>query len=399
MSQTHSNMRPLSGVTVLDLTHVLSGPFCTMILADLGARVIKIERPDSGDEAREFGPFVDVEDGTASGYFFSVNRGKESIVLDLKVARDRFIFQRMLEQTDILVENFKPGVMDRLGLGWKALSEAHPRLVMCSVSGFGQTGPYRALPAYDLVVQAMGGIMSLTGPEGGPAVRVGTSIGDLCAGLYAAIGILAALHEREHTGRGSYVDVAMLDVQVAMLENAIVRYQVDGRAPEPIGARHPSVSPFGAFHAKDGPLMIAVGSDAMFEQFCLSLGWPEGRSDSRFHTNASRNAHLDELTAEIEVRLRQATVDEWLVKLQAEGIPCSPLNDVGQVLRDPQLRARDMFVDLPIAKDVNLTVAGSPLRFADHAPPAYHRAPRLGEHSDALIAEFCPEYAEMRGAA
>jgi CoA:oxalate CoA-transferase len=191
----------------------------------------------------------------------------------------------------------------------------------------------------------------------------------------------------------------MLDVQAAMLENAVARYQVDGKVPGPVGLRHPTVSPFGAFRAKDGALTIAVGSDAMFEQFCLSLGWPEGRCDSRFHTNASRNAHLDELTAEIEVRLRQATVDEWLVKLQAEGIPCSPLNDVGQVLRDPQLRARDMFVDLPIAKDVNLTVAGSPLRFADHAPPAYHRAPRLGEHSDALIAEFCPEYAEMRGAA
>jgi CoA:oxalate CoA-transferase len=370
-----------------------------MILGDLGARVIKVERPGGGDEAREFGPFVNTEEGTASGYFFSVNRGKESIVLDLKVERDRDILQRMLMRADILVENFKPGVMDKLGLGWETLSRAHPKLIMCSVSGFGQTGPYHALPAYDLVVQAMGGIMSLTGPEGGPAVRVGTSIGDLGAGLYAAIGILAALHERASTGHGAYVDVAMLDVQAAMLENAFVRYQLDGRAPGPIGARHPSVSPFGPFNAKDGTLMIAVGSDAMFERFCDSLDWSEGRSDPRFHTNAERNAHLPELTAEIESRLRVATVDEWLVKLRAEGIPCGPLNDVSQVLRDPQLRARDMFVDLPVDRNVNLTVAGSPLRFADHSPPDYQPAPRLGEHGDALIAEFCPQYGEMRGAA
>lgn len=399
MQRPLSQDRPLSGVTVLDLTHVLSGPFCTMILADMGARVIKVERPGEGDEARGFGPFMQTSQGTSSGYFFSVNRGKESIALDLKTEQDRDILERMLAQTDVLVENFKPGVMDRLGLGWETLSRKHPRLVMCSVSGFGQTGPYRSLPAYDLVVQAMGGIISLTGPEGGPPVRVGTSVGDLCAGLYAAIGILAALHERVRTGRGSYVDIAMLDVQAAMLENAVARYQIDGKVPGPVGLRHPTVSPFGAFGAKDGALTIAVGSDAMFEQLCRSLGWPEGGHDSRYRTNAGRTEHLAELTAEMERQLQAATVDEWLVRLRADGIPCGPVNDIAQVLRDPQLHARNMFVDLPVEGDRSMTVVGTPLRFVGRAAPEYRPAPRLDQHRDALIAEFGAKNNEERSAA
>ena len=249
---------PLTGITVIDLTRVLAGPYCTMVLADLGARVIKVEPPERGDDARHIGPFLDRDDGDGgdggdggrkSAYFMSLNRGKQSIALDLKAEADRGIFDALLARADVLVENYRPGVMDKLGYGWAALHQRHPRLIYAAASGFGQTGPYARRAAYDMVVQAMGGIMSVTGHPGGPPTRVGSSIGDITAGLFTAIGVNAALYHRERTGRGTMIDVAMLDGQIAILENAIARYQATGTAPGPLGARHPSITPFAAFRA------------------------------------------------------------------------------------------------------------------------------------------------------
>src|SRR5512145_762517 len=255
---------PLAGIFVLDLTRVLAGPYCTMVLADLGARVVKVEAPERGDDARQIGPFV----GGVSAYFWSLNRGKQSIALDLRADPDRAVLEKLLARADVLVENFRPGVLERLGLGWDALHARLPRLVLASTSGFGQTGPYARRPAYDVVVQGMGGIMSLTGQPGGPPTRVGTSTGDITAGLFTAVGVLAALVERAHTGRGRHVDVAMLDCQVATLENAIARYVATGAVPGPLGTRHPSIAPFQAFATRDGFVVVAAGNDALFAKLC-----------------------------------------------------------------------------------------------------------------------------------
>ena len=298
------NMGPLAGLVVIDLTRVLAGPYCTMTLADLGARVIKVEMPELGDDARRVGPFIESDAGKPlSGYFFSVNRNKESIALDLKSEQDRAIFERLLASADVLVENFSPGTMHRLGYDWDSLHARFPKLVMASISGFGQTGPYRELPAYDMVVQAMGGVLSLTGEEGGPPTRVGVSIGDIGAGMFGAIGVQAAIIERQRTGVGKHVDVAMLDSQVALLENALVRYQVEGKAPGPIGSRHPSITPFGVFKAKVGHLVVAAGNDRIFPRLCEILGMADTKKDSRFTTNALRCENHSALKEIIEQAL------------------------------------------------------------------------------------------------
>ena len=359
---------PLAGLVVIDLSRVLAGPYCTMVLADLGARVIKVERPDGGDDARHIGPFIETEDGGRfSAYFASINRGKESIALDLKKPTDRRIFAALLARADVLVENFRPGVMDRLGYGWSALHTRYPRLIYAAVSGFGQTGPFKDRPAYDMVVQAMGGIMSVTGTPGGPPVRVGTSIGDITAGLFATIGILAALRRRAATGRGSFVDVAMLDGQLAILENAIARYAATGRDPEPLGARHPSITPFAAFRAADGHLVIAAGNDALFARLCAVLGRPELANDPRFRTNADRTAHAEALTALIESALADAPVAEWLTRLEAAGIPCGPIQTVGQAVHHPQTIARGMIGTAPLPGGGRLMMAANPVRVRESA--------------------------------
>jgi len=287
---------PLSGITIVDLTRVLAGPYCTMVLADLGARVIKIEAPDGGDDSRGYGPFVNDK----SAYFMAMNRGKESIALDLKTDADRKVFERLLEQADVLVENFRPGAMERLGYGWEALHAHHPRLIYAAASGFGHTGPYAPKPAYDMVVQGMGGIMSITGHPGGPPTRVGASIGDITAGLFTAIGIASALHHRHTSGEGMKIDVAMLDCQVAILENALSRYFLTGRSPQPLGARHPSIAPFAAFATADGHIIIAAGTDALFGKLCVALGRPALARDGRFLRNDARAENVDALGAEVE---------------------------------------------------------------------------------------------------
>jgi CoA:oxalate CoA-transferase len=377
---------PLAGVTIVDLTRVLAGPYATLLLADLGARVIKVERPGGGDDARRIGPFV----AGRSAYFESVNRGKESIALDLREAADREVFERLLRRADVLVENFRPGVLARLGYGWDTLHARFPRLVLAATSGFGQTGPYAQRPAYDLVVQALGGLMSVTGQPGGPPTRVGTSIGDLAAGLFTALGVTAALLHRERTGEAIRVDVGMLDCQVALLENALARLLATGETPGPLGARHPSITPFDAFRTADGWVVVAAGHDALFATACEVVGRPELARDPRFATNELRTRHEAALKAELEAALARDSSDGWLAKLAAAGIPCARIQDVAQVLADPQVAARNMIVELG-ERDAGrrLRTAGNPIKLSSFPDPAVRPpAPDLGADADRIRREL-----------
>jgi CoA:oxalate CoA-transferase len=376
---------PLSGTTIIDLTRVLAGPYCTMVLADLGARVIKVETPGSGDDARAIGPFVEGE----SAYFASVNRGKQSIALDLKAEADREILLDLLAGADVLVENFRPGALARLGLGWDRLSERFPRLILASASGFGQTGPWASRPAYDIIVQAMGGLMSVTGPEGGPPVRVGTSIGDITAGLFTAIGILAALADRARAGRGAHVDVAMFDCQLAILENAIARHAATGSDPAPLGTRHPSITPFQAFRAADAMLVIAAGNDLLWAALCRALGAEALAADPRFATNRARTDHAAALQEALEAILQTRPVADWLARLEAEGVPAGPVNSVSEALASPQVAARTMLVETALPNGAPLRVAGNPIKLSTHPDPAMRApAPALDEHRGAILAEL-----------
>ena len=376
---------PLSGITVLDLTRVLAGPFCTLILQDLGARVIKVEVPGQGDESRGTGPFVDGH----STYFASINRGKESIALDLKEEKDRSIFMQLVARADVLTENYRPGVMDKLGLGWDVLHGHNPRLVYAAVSGFGHSGPYSQRPAYDMVVQAMGGIMSLTGHPGSGPTRVGTSVGDVTAGLFTTIGIQAALRHRDQTGEGQKVDVAMLDCQLAILENAIVRYTATGEIPRPLGARHPSIVPFAAFPTADGHVVIAAGNDSLFVRMCEALERPDMARDERYATNAKRAENVSALALEIEEVLRHRPTAHWLKVLEDARVPCGPINDISQVVADPQVAARNMLVRVDGLEDGPIRVAGNPIKLSAFADPDHRGAvPRLDEHRARLLQEF-----------
>ncbi len=365
---------PLNGVTVIDLTRVLAGPYCTMVLLDLGAMVIKVENPEGGDDARAFGPFLKDQ----SAYFMSINRGKQSIALDLKLSPDREIFERLLENADMVVENFRAGTMEKLGYGWESLHARYPHLIYAAASGFGHTGPYAPRPAYDMVVQGMGGIMSLTGHSGGPPTRVGSSIGDITAGLFTAIGACAALHHRAKTGEGIKIDVSMLDCQVAILENAVVRYFATGEIPGPLGARHPTITPFEAYAAKDGHVIIAAGNDKLFHQAADTLGLPELKDDPRYLNGPLRNQNVEALKACFETALGARPVAYWLDALHASGVPCGPINNVAQILADPQIIARNMVVAIEEGKTGALHIAGNPIKMSAFPDPATRRpAPEL----------------------
>jgi len=365
---------PLSGITVVDLTRVLAGPYCTMLLADLGARIIKVERPETGDDSRKFGPFVDGK----SVYFASLNREKESIAIDLKSDEGRAEFEKLLGNADILVENFRAGTMEKLGLGWETLHEKFPKLIYAAASGFGHTGPYSHRPAYDMVVQAMGGVMSLTGHPGSPPTRVGTSIGDLAAGLFTAIGINSALYHRANTGNAIKVDVAMLDSQVAILENSIARYSVSGQVPGPIGSRHPTITPFAAFETKNGHVVIAAGTDAIFKRLCDAIERPELVENPFFLSNPSRTEHEPALKDELETTLKGKTTEDWLEVLEKSDIPCAPINNIAQVLADPQVQARNMVVESFDETFGRLLMPGNPIKMSAFSDPKERRpAPEL----------------------
>ena len=375
---------PLAGLLVLDLTRVLAGPYCTMLLSDLGARTIKVE-PPGGDDSRAYGPWVEGR----SAYFMALNRGKESIALDLKGERDRALFGRMLARADVLVENFRPGAMERLGYGWDTLRDRHPRLIYAACSGFGQTGPLARRPAYDMVVQGMGGIMSLTGHAGMPPTRVGTAIGDIAAGLFTALGVAAALHERARTGRGRFVDVAMLDCQIAILENAVARYFATGESPPPSGARHPSIAPFECYASADGHIIVAAGNDELFARLCAALGRDALAEDARFADNRARIANVEALREELERTLKTAGTEHWLAALEAAGIPCGPLNDVAAAVSHPQVRARNMVVPIDDPEAGPVRVAGNPVKISGHEDPRSRGpVPALDSARAALEAEF-----------
>lgn len=381
---------PLDDLLIVDLSRVLAGPYATMVLSDLGARVIKVERPGAGDDSRQIGPFrTDGAGGSQSAYFASINRGKQSIALDLKDRADRMVFEALVARADVLVENYRPGVMARLGLGWDVLHARHPRLIYAAASGFGQTGPDAHKAAYDMVVQAMGGIMSVTGWPGGKPTRVGTSIGDITAGLFTVVGILSALHDRVRTGVGQFVDVAMLDGQIAILENAVARYAVTGAAPGPLGARHPSITPFAAYACADGHIVIAAGNDALWAALLAALGLGALTADPRFASNALRTDHAEAIADIIEAALAAGTAAHWLARLEAAGVPCGPLHDVAQALAHPQVRARGMVIETAFPDGTPLLAAGNPVKLSRHADPAVRPgAPGLDADRAAILREL-----------
>jgi len=380
------------GVRVLDLSRMLAGPYGSMLLADMGAEVIKVEEPDGGDPMRVMGPPF-LPDGE-SAYFLSINRNKKSVALDLTKPEGRRVFLDLAAEADVVWENFRPGVMERLGLAYAALARVNPRLVMCSISAYGQDGPYRDWPAFDLALQAMGGAMSVTGEDGRPPVRMGLPMGDLAGGMFGAFAVAGALFRRERTGRGAHVDLSLLDCQVSLLTYMAQYFWTDGRVPRPLGSGHASVVPYGALATRDGHLIVAIFAEKFWAGFCGAVERAEWARDARFATNRDRVAHRAELMALIEARFRERTTDEWLHRLHAAGVPAAPILAVDRVLDDPQVRHRRMVVELEHPRHGALATLGTPIKVdgaleAPLAPPA-----RLGEHTEIVLRELLKYPAE-----
>lgn len=373
---------PLSGITVLDFTWALAGPYGVMVLADLGAEVWKIETPFQNEKRRGNGPYVH----DVSTYFFSVNRGKKSIMLDLKAPEAREVVHRLVKHADVLTENFSPGTMEKLGFGYEDLREVNPRLVYASTSGFGQTGPYRNRGAVDIIVQGMGGVMSTTGHESDPLPsRAGYSIGDMAGGLFTAIGVLSALVERDRSGEGQHVDVGMLDCQVALMENPIIRHFATGEVQKRAGLRHPLATPHQAFPASDGWVVVAGVRDHNWQLFCGMIGADELAVDERFTENRGRTEHYEILEPLLFEAFRKRTKQEWLDLLGDEFL-IGPLNNIAEMAADPQVRARDMFVELPTWTGGTLTVSNTPVKLSRTPGGAQGRAAKPGEHSREILA-------------
>lgn len=379
-----TTQRSLNGIRVLDFTRVLAGPFCTMMLGDLGAEVVKVERPETGDDSRLFGPFVDGE----SAYFMSINRNKKSITLNLKDSRAIELVKKLIPHFDVLVENYRPGVMEKLGLGYETLKKINPELIYASSSGFGHSGPYSQLPAYDLIVQGMGGIMSITGMDSENPTKVGSSIADIFAGLFCAVGVLAALHHRDIGGKGQFIDVSMLDCQVAILENAISRYLVLGEIPEPIGNRHPSIAPFATFRSNNGFVNIAVGNDSIWERFCKLVGLPELISDPRFNSNDNRNANWPELNHVLLGVFINRSSEEWIEEFRKAGVPTGPINTVDKVVKDPQVLERKMIVEVEHPIVGKFQMPGCPIKLSETPADEFSPAPVLGADVEEIFFHF-----------
>lgn len=375
---------PLEGIKVLSFGRMLAGPFATMLLADLGAEVVKIEAPKIGDLARFAGPFID----KVSSYFLSINRGKKSVTLDLKKEQARKVVFELAKGADILLENFRPGAMDRLGFGYEAVREVNPRIIYASLSGFGQEGPYAQRPAFDMIAQGMGGVMSITGEPGRPPVRLGYSMGDIGASLFTCISILAALHEREKSGRGQWIDVAMLDAQVALCENACARYFATGEIPGPLGSRHPLFTPFQAFPTRDGYVVVVAQLPEDWKRFCEAAGRPEWATDEKYGSMEGRLEHYDTFIEEMNTLMRTRSTEEWIALLDAHRVMCGPVNNIEQVVRDPHINDRGMFVDVEHATQGRLKVVGTPMKFS-RTPCGFEKAsPELGEHTDEVLSAW-----------
>lgn len=383
-------MLPLDDLLVFDLSRVLSGPYCSMYLGDFGARVIKLEHPQGGDDTRAFGPpFIAGE----STYFMSINRNKESVAIDFKHPRGRALAVEMAARADVVLENFRPGALKKLGLDYAALHERNPRLIYCSVSGFGHAGlpEWTEKPGYDLVIQGMGGLASLTGESGGPPLKSGVSIADLAAGLYAMIGILVALHARTRTGRGQHVDVSMLDGQISLLTFQAGSHFGTGQEPVRRGNRHPSIVPYETFRAQDGFVNIACGNDSLWRALCDAVGAPLAalKGDPRFVTNQARVTNRQALEQILDPLVRARSVADWVTLCEGAGIPCGPILSVGQALAHPQVVARDMVVEVEHPKAGRARVTGVPVRLSDTPGTVRRPAPLLGQHTYSALAELC----------
>jgi crotonobetainyl-CoA:carnitine CoA-transferase CaiB-like acyl-CoA transferase len=376
------DQKPLKGVRILDLTRVLAGPFCTMNLADLGADVMKIEVPGRGDDSRSFAPIMPTGD---SGYFYSVNRGKRSVTIDLRTQDGAALFLELTAKSDVVVENFSPGTMDRFELGYERLKSVNPKIILCSISGFGQTGPMSAAPAYDIVAQALGGTMSITGNPGGEPGRCGVSIGDLAAALYGVIAILSALRVRDRDGVGCHLDIAMLDCQVAMLEDALARYSVSGKIPERLGTRHPSITPFQQFRASDDYFVMGAGNESIWLRFCAAISMSQLADNPLFKTNADRTANHGALEAILAEHFATMPRAHWLKLLGDASVPCAPIANVQEVSRNPHLEARNMILHAEHPDFDGLIVPGSPLKTSGGDATPATRAPSLGESTDEVL--------------
>ena len=382
---------PLDGITILDLSRVLAGPSCTQMLGDLGADIIKVERPGVGDETRTWGPpFLHDQAGAdtqESGYYLSANRNKRSVTINFARPEGAALVRRLLPRCDVLIENFKVGGLAEYGLAYAQLAGEFPRLVYCSITGYGQSGPYAARPGYDLMAQGAGGIMSVTGESGGPPVKVGVAVNDVMSGLYAAVAILSALRHRDQTGEGQHIDIALLDVQVGWLYNVGLNYLLSGAVPKRLGTAHPNTVPYQVFPTVDGHVILGANNDRQFRRLCEVAGAPELADDPRFTTNAQRLAHRDELVAGFSELTRRHTTSHWVASLEAAGLPCGPVNAIDEVFADPHVAHREMKISMAHpAGDVPLI--GSPLKLSG-TPVRYRRPPpRLGEHTDEVLETF-----------
>ncbi|MFN0217486.1 MAG: CaiB/BaiF CoA transferase family protein [Hyphomicrobium sp.] len=380
---------PLSGVRVLDLSRVLAGPWASQTLADLGADVIKIERPGSGDDTRAWGPPYARDatglETTESAYFLAANRGKKSVTIDIASAEGQSLVSALAEQSDVVIENFKVGQLAKYGLDAASFRALNPRLIYCSITGFGQTGPYRDLPGYDFLIQGMGGLMSLTGEANGAPMKTGVAIADLFAGMYATVAILAALNRRHATGAGETIDISLLDCQLAMLANQAMNYLATGIAPHRRGNAHPNIVPYEAFATTDGHIILAVGNDTQFAAFTTTAGNPEWAHDPRFATNPARVQNRETLSALIADVIAARTTADWLAALARMNVPAGPINTLDQAFADPQAQARGVVQSLPHPTAGAVPSVMSPIRYADAAPSALAAPPTLGQHTDDVL--------------
>ncbi len=375
---------PLEGVVLLDMTRFLSGPFCTMLLGDMGAQVIKVEPLEVGDDTRAWAPFI----GGQGTYFLSTNRNKKSLCVDTRRKQGVEVLKRLVQKSDVFVENFKPGLMDRLGLDFRAMIDLNPRLIYCSISGFGQTGPYRDRPGYDQILQGMSGLMSITGTEESGPVRVGLAIGDILTALFATYGILCALYARERTGKGQWVTTSILEATIGILTMQAGKFFATGQPPGPAGNHHPVISPYGVYRTQDKPINISVGTETMWKNFCQVIDKPELEKDERFQNNNERVKNRPTLNRLIEQSLSRKTQDEWIEALNQAGIPCGPIYTLDQVFKDPQVLHQKMLLEVDRPKVGKIPMTGLPVQLSENPPEVLLPPPLLGEHTAEVLQKF-----------